>query len=47
MVRESINELKSNVELKDIVLEVEKKVSESGSDLLSLVRLEQLKESLS
>ena len=46
-LRESINELKSNVELKEIVLEVEKKVDESGSDLLSLVKLEQLKESLS
>lgn len=44
---ESINNLKSNEDLKEIVLEVEKKVNDSGSDLLSLIRLEQLKESLS
>jgi hypothetical protein len=46
-IKESIETLKENVELKSVVMEVENKVDNTSYDLLSLLKLEQLKESLS
>lgn len=46
-VKESINSLKDNEELKDTIMEVENKVENSGNDLISLLKLEQLRDSLS
>jgi hypothetical protein len=46
-IRESIETLKENEELKNVVLEVEDRVNNSQADLLSLLKLEQLKENLS
>lgn len=46
-VKESIEQLKDNEDLKSVVLEVESKVDSCGTDLLSLIKLEELKNNLS
>lgn len=46
-VKESIEQLKGNEDLKSVVMEVESKVDSCGTDLLSLIKLEELKNNLS
>ena len=46
-IKESIDTLKENEDLKSVISEVENKVDNTSYDLLSLLKLEQLKESLS
>lgn len=46
-VKESIETLKSNDDLKSVVMEVEQKVETCGNDLFSLLKLEELRTNLS